>query len=108
MTVVTYVFVGLGLLFIAISALGLLRLPEIYTRAHAVAMSETLGLLLVFIGLLFHPEIDLGSGARLALVMIFSMLANPTAVHALVRAARRAGIEPWKVPDQPGAQEESW
>ncbi len=110
MSVVAYVLISLGLLFIAISTLGLLRLPEIYTRAHAVAMSETLGLLLVFAGLFFHPEIDLGSGVRLALVLVFSLFANPTAVHALIRAARRAGVEPWNMwdgsSDQPHAEEE--
>lgn len=104
MSVVAYVLISLGLAFIAISTLGLLRLPELYTRAHAVATSETLGLLLVFAGLFFHPAIDLGSGVRLALVLVFSLFANPTAVHALVRAARRAGIEPWKVAHRPGGE----
>jgi multicomponent Na+:H+ antiporter subunit G len=107
MIVASYVLMSLGLLLIAISTLGLLLLPEIYTRAHAVATSETLGLLLVFAGLYFRPELDLGSAGRLALILIFALIANPTAVHALVRAARRAGIEPWKAPHRPGAEEES-
>jgi multicomponent Na+:H+ antiporter subunit G len=100
--------ITLGVLFMFVSAIGLLRLPEIYTRAHAVAKSETLGLLLVLGGLFFHPAIDLGSAVRLVLVLAFALIANPTAVHALVRAARRAGVEPWKVPHRPGAEEESW
>jgi multicomponent Na+:H+ antiporter subunit G len=108
MIVASYILMSLGLLLIAISTLGLLVLPEIYTRAHAVAKSETLGLLLVFAGLYFRPEVDLSSAGRLTLILIIALIANPTAVHALVRAARRAGIEPWKVPHKPGAEEESW
>lgn len=108
MIVVSTAFIVVGVVFIVVSAIGLLRLPEVYTRAHAVAKSETLGLLLVFLGLFFRPELDLGSAVRLLLIVAISVIANPTAVHALVRAARRAGVEPWKVPNEPGAQEESW
>ena len=88
--------VTVGVAFLAVSALGLVRLPDFYTRAHAVAKSETLGLLLIFGGLFFFPELTVESAIRLALVLLFSLLANPTAVHALARAARRAGIPAWR------------
>lgn len=97
MTTVGVVLMLFGLFFIVVSAIGLLRLPEIYTRAHAVAKSETLGLLLIFGGLFFLPDVEFAADARLVFVIVFSMIANPTAVHALVRAARRAGVEPWRV-----------
>ena len=90
------VLVGLGVAFLAVSALGLVRLPDFYTRAHAVAKSETLGLLLIFVGLFFFPELTLESAIRLVFVLLFSLLANPTAVHALARAARRAGVPAWR------------
>lgn len=96
MIVISYVLIVAGLVFLTISIVGLLSLPEIYTRAHAVAKSETLGLLLVFGGLLFRPEVDVAIGARLGFVLLFALIANPTAVHALVRAARMAGVEPWQ------------
>lgn len=96
MIIVSYVLMVAGLAFIVVSTIGLLTLPEIYTRAHAVAKSETLGLLLIFGGLLFRPETDVGVAARLIFVLVFAFIANPTAVHALVRAARMAGVEPWQ------------
>ncbi len=99
MTVVSTVLICAGLFFMAVSALGLVRLPGLYTRAHAVAKSETLALLLVLTGLLFRPEIDLGAGVRVLLILGFSLVANATAVHALLRAARRAGVQPWKLGD---------
>ena len=99
MIVVSTVLIVVGLLLLVASTVGLLRLPDLYTRAHAVATSETLGLFLVFAGLFFRPELDAASAGRLAFILIFSLIANPTAVHALVRAARHAGARPWTVVD---------
>ncbi len=104
MSVVAVVMISAGLFFMVVSAIGLFVLPGLYTRAHAVAKSETLALLLVLSGLFFHPAIDVASGVRLAFVLLFSMMANPTAVHALLRAARRAGVEPWKHQDDEPAR----
>jgi multicomponent Na+:H+ antiporter subunit G len=94
--VVSTILMLVGLFFLAVSSIGLARLPEVYTRAHAVAKSETLGLLLVFTGLLFRPELDVSAAIRLVAIALFSILANPTAVHALVRAARRQGVRSWR------------
>ncbi len=95
MTAVAIGLVCLGLAFIIVSTVGLLRLPDLYTRTHAIAKSETLGLILVFGGMLFSPEMSWAVAIRLALVLIFSVLANPTAAHALVRAGHDSGIQPW-------------
>lgn len=100
MNVVSVILISLGLFFMIVSAIGLVQLPGLYTRAHAVAKSETLGLLLIMVGLLFQPDIDLASAVRLLLILAFSMAANPTAVHALLRAARRAGVQPWKTDEE--------
>jgi multicomponent Na+:H+ antiporter subunit G len=106
MTIVADVIIGFGLFFIVVSTIALLIMPDLYTRAHAVAKSETLGLMLVFIGLFLRPELDVSSAGRLAFVLVFSLIANPTAVHALVRAASRSGALPWTVIDQELAEEE--
>jgi len=95
--------VGGGVIFMAISVLGLARLPDLYSRAHGVAKSETFGLLLVFSGLLLRPEVDAPTVVRLLLILTFALLANPTAVHALVRAAFRAGALPMVATDQEAA-----
>jgi hypothetical protein len=62
MIVVSTILISLGMFFLTVSALGLVRLPDLYTRAHAVAKSETLGLMLVFVGLFFRPELDVARG----------------------------------------------
>ncbi len=100
MTLIADIIIGIGMFFIVVSTLALLIMPDLYTRAHAVAKSETLGLLLVFLGLFFRPELDGPSVGRLVAVLVFSLVANPTAVHALVRASSRSGALPWTVIDQ--------
>jgi multicomponent Na+:H+ antiporter subunit G len=98
--ILSSILVGAGVLFMGISVLGLARLPDLYARAHGVAKSETFGLLLVFSGLLLRPDVDGPTAVRLVLILVFALLANPTAVHALVRAAFRAGALPMVATDQ--------
>lgn len=74
--------------FLIISALGLARFPDFWTRAHAVAKAETLGLVLVFAGLIVLNRLGPGS-LQLFLIAAFSLLVNPTAIHALARSAAR-------------------
>jgi multicomponent Na+:H+ antiporter subunit G len=69
----------------------LTRFPDFWTRAHAVAKAETLGLVLVFIGLIVLNRFGPGS-VQLALIAGFSLLVNPTAIHALARSASRGRI----------------
>ena len=105
--VISGITVLAGVAFIGVSVIGLFRLPDLYSRAHGVAKSETFGLLLVFVGLMIRPDLDVPTAARLALVLIFSLLANPTAVHALVRAAFRTGAHPQVLTDQRAADAEA-
>lgn len=46
-------FISIGVIFIAVAAIGLFRLPDLYTRAHAASKSATLGVMSVLIGVFF-------------------------------------------------------
>jgi multicomponent Na+:H+ antiporter subunit G len=83
-----------GLFFLAVGAVGVLRLPDFYTRLHAMGKCDTLGMLLSLAGLM---AVEGGSTItlKLFLIWVFTGLANPTATHALSRAAYRAGLKPW-------------
>jgi multicomponent Na+:H+ antiporter subunit G len=91
----------IGGVFLAISSLGLLRLPDFYTRAHAVGKAETLGSMLVLGGLAVHNGVDLTS-VKIILILAIIFITNPTSTHALMRAAFRSGLAIWKNPDQAG------
>ncbi len=84
----------LGLLFILLGVVGILRLPDFYTRLHAMGKCDTLGVALVLIALALYTGLTLSS-AKLLLIAVFIGIANPTATHALGRAALKAGLTPW-------------
>lgn len=83
-----------GCFFLLVSSVGLLRLPDFFTRAHAVGKSETLGALLILLGLGLHSGSPM-EGAKLLLIVFFIAVTNPTGIHALSRAALRKGVPIW-------------
>ncbi len=82
-----------GTAFLTVSAIGSIRLPDFFTRAHAVAKSETLGLFLVVLGLAVHHGLAAAT-PRLLFIAFFALIANATAMHAVARAAMRSGHRP--------------
>jgi multicomponent Na+:H+ antiporter subunit G len=89
------VFAGAALFFHAVAALGVLRMPDFYTRLHAVAKAETLGVLLTATALVLWVGPSL-LALKVATVAVFLFLANPTSTHAIGRAALRTGVRPWR------------
>lgn len=100
MTGVVAGLLAAGLVFHAIAALGVLRMPDFYTRLHAVGKAETLGVLLTLSAIAVSTGLGLTT-VKIAFVALFLMLANPTSTHALARAAHRMGVRPWRRPTEP-------
>jgi multicomponent Na+:H+ antiporter subunit G len=85
------VFLGLGVLFVAVAAVGLLRLPDVYCRSHALGKAFTLGINSMLVGLL----LTLGGpafGLKVILVACFLFLTIPVATHLVCRLAWRNGV----------------
>ena len=83
-----------GVFFVVVSAIGVVRLPDFYTRLHASGKAETLGALLCLTGLAVYGGLTLTS-FKLVLVSVFLLFANPIGTHVLSRAALRYGLKPW-------------
>ena len=95
MSIAGTVLIALGLAFMVITALGMMRLPDFYSRVHAVSKSETLGIALVLLGLILHEGATLVS-LKIGLILVFVAVANPVGAHLLTRAALRTGQLPWR------------
>ncbi|SHJ97513.1 Na+/H+ antiporter subunit G [Desulforamulus aeronauticus] len=91
--VVTVLILG-GTALSILSAFGMLRLPDVYTRTHAATKSTTLGVLCTLLGtfLYFWQTQDIVS-IRLLLGIVFVFLTAPVAGHLICRAAYRSGVE---------------
>lgn len=94
MGILAGVFLVVGFFFIFSGVVGILRLPDFYTRLHAMGKCDTLGVSLMTLGTAILVGLSL-NGVKVLLVIVFVSLANPTATHALGRAAYRAGLVPW-------------
>lgn len=83
----------LGGIFTLTGAIGLLRLPNFYTRLHAASVTESLAAPLLIIGIILDTGFTLDS-AKLILIIVIMVVSNPTITHALCRAAAIGGNTP--------------
>ncbi|ACJ15982.1 membrane bound hydrogenase, MbxC subunit [Thermococcus onnurineus NA1] len=100
LTVIGEVLVLLGTFFYFLSALGLIRMPDVYNRMQTSTKSATLGSLGVIVGVgIWALGTDFGSAAWLTktiVIAVFLLLTNPISAHALIRAAYKSGIPLWE------------
>lgn len=82
-----------GGFFCVVGAVGLLRMPDFYTRMHAASVIETLGAGLILLGLMLQAGFTLVA-AKLLMIGLLIFFASPTATHALARAAMVRGLKP--------------
>ncbi|HET9662930.1 MAG TPA: monovalent cation/H(+) antiporter subunit G [Burkholderiales bacterium] len=89
----SWILLVAGGLFCIVGAVGLLRMPDLFTRMHAASVTDTLGAGLILLGLMLQAGFTLVS-AKLLLVGLLIFFTSPTATHALARAALARGLEP--------------
>ncbi|MGA0287936.1 MAG: monovalent cation/H(+) antiporter subunit G [Phycisphaerales bacterium] len=84
----------LGGAFSLLGAVGVIRMPDLYTRLQAATKTGTLGLGCLMVGVALHFE-TLGVSVRSMLVIAFLLLTAPVAGHVIARAGHRAGTPHW-------------
>ena len=85
-----------GVFFIVVGSIGLVRLPDVYTRLHAAGMTDTMGAGLVLIGMSFQAGLTLVT-VRLLMIWAFLLFTSPIGTHALARAALHGKVDPIRV-----------
>ncbi len=96
--VLSWVSIAGGLFFMVVGTIGILRMPDVFTRLHAAGMTDTMGAGLLILGMCLQAGLGLVL-VRLVFVYAFLMLTSPIATHALARAALAAGVVPLTGPD---------
>jgi multicomponent Na+:H+ antiporter subunit G len=91
---------GLGVFFFAIGTIGILRLPDFYSRLHASGKCDTLAVTLAVSAVALYNLQDFSFGSLLVswkviAIIFFIFMASPTATHAITKAAMVVGVEPW-------------
>jgi multicomponent Na+:H+ antiporter subunit G len=83
-----------GTFFMLIGSIGINRLPDFFTRAHASGKVDTLGILMFLSGLAVYEGISMNA-AKLLLIIAFVAVTSPVASHQLARRALLFGLKPW-------------
>lgn len=91
--ILSWIALTTGGVFYVIGAIGLNRMPEVFTRMHAVSVGETLGLALLVFGMLLQAGFTLVA-VKLIFIVIALWTGGAVATHALARAALHAGEWP--------------
>jgi multicomponent Na+:H+ antiporter subunit G len=93
MDIVSWVFLMAGSLFAVVGGIGLIRLPDFFSRMHAGGMTDTMGAGLILTGLMFQTGLSLVT-FKLVLITLLLLLSSPTSAHALAKSAISHGLEP--------------
>lgn len=84
-----------GIVFTIVTVIGILRLPDAYTRAHAASKSATLGVMSLLLGVFFHFWWNEGHfSIQLLLGIAFLFITSPIGGHLMTRAAYMSGVKP--------------
>lgn len=95
MEILSIIFVLAGLFFLVVAAIGIIRFPDVFTRSHAVSLTDSFGAFLLLIGIALYEGLSMNVLKILAVLSLL-YLQNPVIAHATLLAAVRAGVKPWK------------
>ena len=91
--ILSVALIGIGSVSLIIGALGVLRLPDVYTRMHAASITDTLGAGSIILGLILQAGLTLVAG-KLFLILVFLFFTSPASSFALAHAALSSGVKP--------------
>jgi multicomponent Na+:H+ antiporter subunit G len=90
----TVLLMAAGVFFIVVSSIGLVRLPDLYTRVHAAGKAGTLGIVGVLMGVGVYYITNPAVVFEMLALVAFFFLTAPVAAHMLDRAAFLTGVKP--------------
>ncbi len=92
--ILSWISIGAGICFVMIGGIGLIRMPDLFTRIHPAGVADTVGAGLMLLGFMLQAGLSLET-LKLVLILTFLAFTAPTAAHALARAALLDGLKPW-------------
>jgi multicomponent Na+:H+ antiporter subunit G len=95
----SWVSILLGVFFVVVGSIGVLRMPDVFCRLHAAGMTDTMGAGFILLGLAFQAGFTLVL-VRIVLIYAFLLFTSPISSHALARAALAGGVQPWEPPER--------
>lgn len=100
--VISWTLILLGSFFTVVGALGLVRMPDVFTRMHAVSVIDTLGIGLMILGMAVQAGVSLVT-LKLLFLLALVFFTWPVVTHALAQACLQAGVKPRLAEDRRAA-----
>ena len=96
--VISWILLLSGSFFAVVGGIGVIRMPDLFTRLHAAGVTDTGGAGLILAGLMFQGGISLVT-VKLLMILTFLWFSSPVSTYALARAALASGEEPFWAED---------
>ena len=93
MYIISWACILTGSFFAVVGGMGIVRLPDFYSRLHGGGITDTMGAGLLLLGLMFQAGLTLVT-IKLAMIFFFLFVTSPTSCHALASSALAHGLEP--------------
>ena len=90
-------FLVVGSFFAVIGGVGIVRLPEFFSRMHGAGITDTMGAGMIMVGLMFQQVVRGGDHlviVKLLMILFFLLITSPSSCHALAKAAMTHGLSP--------------
>lgn len=88
--IISAILLIVGFIFILLSTVGVMRLPDFFTRLHSSSIGETIGIFLIGFGMIVYEGMDFTS-AKIFMIIVAIFFANPVGTHLIGKAALRSG-----------------
>lgn len=101
---VSWILLLIGCTFVVTGAIGMIRMPDLYTRLHAASVTDTGGAIAISLALILQSVFVFGSAMaaiKVMLILFFTLFTSPTASHALAKTALLCGQVPLGVDGKP-------
>ena len=89
----SYLFILIGSILILVGSIGLLRLPDVFSRIHAVGMIDTAGIGFIILGLLLHSGFS-NTSIKLIIMGAILFFTSPISGHAVAISAKQNNLKP--------------
>ncbi len=89
----SYLFILIGSILILVGSIGLLRLPDVFSRIHAVGMIDTAGIGFIILGLLLHSGFS-NTSIKLIIMGAILFFTSPISGHAVAISAKQNDLKP--------------
>ncbi|WGI17502.1 monovalent cation/H(+) antiporter subunit G [Methanonatronarchaeum sp. AMET-Sl] len=94
--ITSIILIAVGVFFFIVGLIGLIRLPDVFTRLHATTKCDTLGVGAILLGLIIYQGFDI-TAIKLFMIIFFVYLTNPTAAQIISKGGYISGVNPCEI-----------